>query len=126
MNGLTKTVALGATMLGLGALTGVAVSPGHDNISTAARRAPVEVRTQVIRRTIRIHRRARPAKQPPAHAAPPPAPLAAPAPQPVVVPQAVATPPAAVAPHKPIRTRTSGAAGGVSGGEHEHESGRDD
>ena len=124
MNGLTKTVAIGATMLGLGALTGFAVSPGHDNISTAERRAPVEVRTQVIRRTIRIHRTAKPPKQPPPQVAPPTAPAPAPAPPSVVVPQTVVTHPTAAAPHKPIRTRTSGATGGGRGGE--HEGGRDD
>lgn len=123
---MIKTVAIGATMLGLGALAGVVVNNGHDNVSTAQQRPPVEIRTQVIRRTVRIHRRAKPPQQPPARLAPPASSVAAPPPRRIIVPHVVATAPVVAAPRTPIRTRTSGATGGGRGGERDHEGGHDD
>jgi hypothetical protein len=127
VNSLTKTFATGATLLGLGALAGVAMSPGHGSASTAQKPPPVEVRTQVIARTVRIHRRAKPPRQPPRPVAPPAAPPApAAAALPSVAPRQVAAQPVAPVTHKPVRTRTSGASGGHSGERDDGHEGHDD
>jgi hypothetical protein len=110
----------GAVMLvGLGGVTGFALGNRGDAATATHKPPPVEVRTQVIRHTVRIHRKPKPAKQPPRLSGPPPqapAPqvVAAAPPQPVAAPRPVAP----VGAHAPVRTRTSGAKGG---GEHEHE-----
>lgn len=120
---LTMKVAAAVMLVALGGVAGFALNANHGNAATAAHKPqPVEVRTQVIRHTVRIHRKPKPAKQPPRSAAPPPAApapqvVAAAPPQPVVAARPAAPP---VRAHTPIRTRTSGA-GGSGGGEHEHE-----
>lgn len=113
-------LAAAVALVALGGLTGFALNANHGDATTAAS-PPVQVRTQVIRHTVRIHRKAKLAKQPPPAAAPPPAApsppvVAATAPRPVV-----AAPVAPVRAHAPIRTRTSGAGGHGGEGEHEHE-----
>jgi hypothetical protein len=122
MNRLSTKLAVGVTLLSLGGLAGFAVKGNHSTVSTAAQKQPpVQVRTQVIRRTVRIHRKPK---------APKPAPRAAVGPAaapPRQVTAVVPAPPAAapVKVHAPLRTRTSGAGG--TGGEREHESeGHDD
>jgi hypothetical protein len=130
LSGLTKTLAIGATLLGLGGLAGFAVNSGHGNVSTAQKSPPVEVRTQVITHTVRIHRKAKAPKQPPRPVAAPPVPSRAP-----VVAAAPPLPPVAspqVAPrivvpvrHKPVLTRTSGASG-RHGGERDDNAKHDD
>ena len=107
-------------LVALGGLAGFALGGPHGD-TTASRQQPppVEVRTQVIRHTIRIHRKPKAPQHPPQAAAPAAAPPPA---RPVVVAQQPAAPASA-----PVRTRTSGGGGG--GGEHEHEhehEGRDD
>jgi hypothetical protein len=127
MNKLSTKLAAGVTLVSLGGLAGFAVNGNHSTASTAAhKQAPMQVRTQVIRRTVRIHRKPK---------APKPAPRAAVSPA-AAPPRQVATvvpaPPAVAAPvkaHAPLRTRTSGAGGtgGEREREHEHESeGHDD
>ena len=107
-------------LVALGGLAGFALGAPHGDATANGKRPPIEVRTQVIRHTIRIHRKPKAPRHPPRSAAP----AGAAPPRPVVVAQ---QPSAAVAPaapaHAPVRTRTSGAggAGGAEGGEHEHE-----
>jgi hypothetical protein len=117
---LTMKIAAAVMLVALGGLAGFALNPNHGDATTATKPPPVEVRTQVIRHTVRIHRKAKPAKQPPRPAAPPPSA----APSQVVAPAApqpvVAARPVAPVAHAPIRTRTSGAGAG-GGGEREHE-----
>jgi hypothetical protein len=118
--GAAALVALG----GLGA-TALNPQPGRPAIE-AARPAPVEVRTQVIHRTIRIVRREKP-KRPRPVAAPAPAPPTAKAAAVIAPPVTYAAPPPAPARTvAPLRTRTSGAGqGGSEHGDRERE-GRDD
>jgi hypothetical protein len=119
---LAMKVAAAVALVALGGVAGFALNANQGSAETATHKPPpVEVRTQVIRHTVRIHRKPKPAKQPPRPAGPPPtapAPqvVAAAPPQPVAAPRAVAP----VRAHAPIRTRTSGG-GGSGGGEHEHE-----
>jgi len=122
MNKLSTKLAAGLTLVSLGALAGFAVKGNHSTASaTAQKQPPVEVRTQVIRRTVRIHRKPKAPK-------PAPRPAAGPAAAPPRQVTAVVPAPPAAAPvkvHAPLRTRTSGAGG--TGGEREHESeGHDD
>ena len=131
------SLAAAGTMVGLGALAAVAIGAGSGEpaktVSTP-RAQPVEVRTVVVHRTIRVVRHQKPKKQ--KRVAAPPAPAVttrpvqiaqapAPAPQPTYHP--VATKPSPVS-TKPLKTATSG--GGKSGehedGDNEHEGGDDD
>jgi hypothetical protein len=121
----TRTkIAAGATLLALGGLAGVALSAESSPATGAAAKtaaAPVEVRTQVIRRTVHVIRREKPKRakhaiRPTSSAAPIPA--AAPA----SVPRVVALPAQPQQRPAPVRTRTSGASGSGSG---EHEQGDD-
>ncbi len=129
-------IAAAGTMVALGALAAVAIGAGAgEPVKTVSvpRAQPVEVRTVVVHRTIRVVRHQKPKKQKPVAA--PPAPAAAspvqiaqaPAPQPTYQP--VATRPAPAA-SKPLKTATSGAGSGHKDdggeGEHEHEGGGDD
>src|SRR3954447_5089809 len=132
MYGLKTKIGAGATLAALGGLGAVAISSGDGtSASPAAQTQPVQVRTETIRRTIRVvkhekpkhHRRPKPAAVP--AAAPAPRPVA-PAPRPAVT----AAPPAPVRPATPTRvvsapaptrhvtTRSSGSSGS---GEHERE-----
>jgi len=133
----TKTqIAAGAMLLALGGVAGAAVN-GQSSTPKAAsavvRPAPVEVRTQVVRRTIHItrHAKPRPARKPKAAvlAAPPRAAAAAPPPAystPVSAPRAVPIAATRTA-TKPLRTSTSGSSGRTGGErEREHEGGGDD
>ncbi|MFI4984626.1 MAG: hypothetical protein ACHQAV_01395 [Solirubrobacterales bacterium] len=52
--------AAGVTLAGLGALVGLAIGSGDGPKLVAQRTPPVEVRTQVIRRTINVYRREHP------------------------------------------------------------------
>ncbi len=80
MRGVQTKVAAGFSLVALGSLAGYAVGAGGDQPAhaTAAKRQPVEVRTQTIRRTIRVvkHEKPRPAPTQQTAAAAPPAPPA--------------------------------------------------
>lgn len=114
----------GAALLGLGGLAGSALAPqGPSEAARTAHAAPVEVRTVVVRRTIRVVRREHPRHRPPVAAAP--TPVAPPASSPVVR-AAVPTPaPARVRPAPPagapprLRTRASATGHGERGDDHE-------
>jgi hypothetical protein len=124
MSRIPTKIAAGASLVALGSAAGYAVgsgSAGEQRAVAAAKRQPVEVRTQTIRRTVRIVKHQRPRREPPAPPVSAPPPVA-------VVPAARSTPvaPAQAAPPQPtsstpVRTRTSGA--GSAGGEREHEGG---
>lgn len=124
MNNLSTKLIAGATLVSLGGLAGFALKDNQTTASNAAadKRPAVHVRTQVIRRTIRIHRKPKPYKPPVAASAGAPAPTQVVAAAP---PVPVATPVAPVRTNAPLRTRTSGAAGGRGEHESEHE-GHDD
>jgi hypothetical protein len=96
-------------LVALGGLAGFAAGAPHGD-ATASKQTPppVEVHTEVIRRTVRIHRKPKAPEHPPRAAAP----TAAPPARAVLIAQPPASAPA------PVRTRTSG---GGSGGEREHE-----
>ena len=71
MNKLSTKLAAGVTLVSLGGLAGFAVKDNHSTASTAAQKQPpVQVRTQVIRRTVRIHRKPKAPKPAPRAAAP--------------------------------------------------------
>jgi hypothetical protein len=136
MSPVNKKLAAGASLVALGGIAGFAVGqPGHaGTVKQAA--APVEVRTETVKRTVhvtrhekpkhkRVRRPAAPAVAPrPASAAPPaPAPpvtsapvYRAPAPAPAPRPVASVRPPVSAPTHHPVTTRTSG--GGSAGGSH--------
>ncbi len=110
----TKIVA-GASLVALGSLAGYTVGSGpaaEQQSALAQKRRPVEVRTQTIRRTVRIVKHARPPRNQPAAAPAPVAPAAGP----------VSSTPRFASPQPsgsvPVSTRTSG--GGAAGGEREH------
>ena len=132
MTGIPIKTAAGVSLVALGSLAGYAVGsgpPAEQPDAAAAKRQPVEVRTQTIHRTVRVVKRERPHRNraepaaPPAPAAapPPPAQAAAVAPSPAVAPQSAAPQPTS---STPVRTRTSGA--GPAGGEREHGDERED
>jgi hypothetical protein len=127
MSKLSTKLAAGVTLVSLGGLAGFAVKDNPSTANTAAQKqSPVQVRTQVIRRTVRIHRKPKAPKPAPraavTTAGAPPRQVAAVVPPPPPVAARVAAP---VKAHAPLRTRTSGAGG--AGGEREHESeGHDD
>jgi hypothetical protein len=121
----TRTkIAAGATLLALGGLAGVALSAEsrHATSSAATATPPVEVRTEIVRRTVHVFRHEKPKKvsTPPVRAAVP-VPAAAP---PRAVVRAVSAPAPAPSP-APVRTRTSGGSGGGKGDDGGSE-GRDD
>lgn len=129
-------IAAAGTMVALGALAAVAIGSGGEPaakaVSTPAAQ-PVEVRTVVVHRTVRVVRHQKPKKQ--KRVAAPPAPavttrpvqiaqVPAPAPQPTYHP--VATKPAPAS-SKPLKTATSGGGGEREDhGDDEHEGGDDD
>ena len=121
MRGVQTKVAAGFSLVALGSLAGYAVGAGGDQPAqaTAAKRQPVEVRTQTIRRTIRVVKHEKP------RLAPHSSPQRRPRRHPPRVTQVAAVPrtvPVAPQPSHstPVRTRTSG--GGSAGrGEREHE-----
>jgi hypothetical protein len=130
MTGIPIKTAAGVSLVALGSLAGYAVGsgpPADQPEAAAAKRQPVEVRTQTIRRTVRVVKRERPhrnraeAAAAPAAAPPPPAQAAAVAPSPPVAPRSAAPQPTG---STPVRTRTSGA--GPAGGEREHGEERED
>jgi len=131
-------IAAAGTMVALGALAAVAIGAGPDQATktvSVPRAQPIEVRTVVVHRTIRIVRHQKPKKQKRVAAPPTPAVSSrpvqiaqapAPAPQPTYHP--VATKPAPVA-SKPLKTSTSGSSGSSGhkdDGGGEHEGGGDD
>jgi hypothetical protein len=60
MRRVQTMAAAGVTLAGLGALVGLAIGSGGGQKLVAQRTPPVEVRTQVIRRTINVYRREHP------------------------------------------------------------------
>ena len=130
-------IAAAGTMVALGALAAVAIGagPGQQVKTVSVPRAqPIEVRTVVVHRTIRIVRHQKPKKQKRVAAPPAPAVTTRPvqiaqAPAPVAQPtyHPVATKPAPVS-SKPLKTATSGGASGghKDDGGGEHEGGGDD
>jgi len=130
VTGLPLKTAGGISLVALGALAGYAVGagPAGEQPAAATAKRPVEVRTQTIRRTVRIVKRERPKHDRPdpamsvASAAPAPAQQATAAT--AVAPQsAPPTNPTSPTNSTPVRTRTSGA--GPAGGEREHAEERD-
>src|SRR5687768_10981810 len=88
MNGIKTKIAAGSTLLALGVLAAFALGSGGEGASAESATQPTEVRTQTIRRTVRVRRdgsgqnrgpggggsaAAAPAARP--SAAPPPAPV---------------------------------------------------
>ena len=59
MKSMKTRIAAGATILGLGGLTGLALSAGHQKASQPVATKPL-VRTKVIRRTIHVTKHAKP------------------------------------------------------------------
>src|SRR4051794_6715194 len=119
MIGTQTRLAAGLALVALGGFAGYALGAGAGDrpaATVAAQRQPLEVRTQTIRRTVRIVKHEKPPKpkRPPAPVAPPAAaPVRVVAVRPVQQPVAAAPPvPVAVAPPvrqapAPVRTRTS-------------------
>jgi hypothetical protein len=60
MRRMQTMTAAGVTLAGLGALVGLAIGSGAGQKLVAQHTPPVEVRTQVIRRTINVYRREHP------------------------------------------------------------------
>lgn len=137
MNVTRTQIAAGGTVTALGVLAAFAIGAGTSKPATvpaAKKPAPVEVRTVVVHRTVKVVRhqkpkKAKPASAPPAPARSAPAVQIAQAPAPVQVSQ----PAPAKSYSKPLTTKSSGGASG--GGEHEsgedsdsgeHEGGGDD
>jgi hypothetical protein len=120
MHPLTATTAAVGLVVAGGA-AGVALFERPDSAgvaATAARPAPVEVRTEVIHRTVHVVRHIRPKHR---VAAPPaPAPVQAPPP-----PARAAVQAPAPRPTRPLRTHSS-ATGASHGDDGEHEGGDDD
>jgi hypothetical protein len=118
------TAALG--LLAMGGAAGAALAGRPDSVGVAAtpsRPAPVEVRTEVIHRTVHVVRHIRPKRRTVA-----PAPAIVPAPAPAPPPRqrvAVAVAPPAAAATRPLRTHSS-ATGASHGDDGEHEGGGDD
>ena len=126
MTGIPTKIAAGVSLVALGSVAGYSVGSGpagEHPVAAAAKRQPVDVRTQTIRRTVRIVKHQRPRREPPA-----PAPARGPGAGdvgrgggPCGSLDACGAPGASPQPTSstPVRTRTSGA--GPSGGEREHE-----
>lgn len=110
MKSIKTQIAAGATILGLGGLTGLALSAGHQRASQPVAAKPL-VRTKVIRRTIHVVKHAKP--KPPAGA--PPAPGAAYSTSAGVATgsSSVGSAPSSAA---PVTTSSSGAAGSAGSG----------
>jgi hypothetical protein len=116
------TAALGLLVTGGAAGAALAGRPDRAGVAaTPSRPAPVEVRTEVIHRTVHVVRHIRPKHRTAAPAAP--AAVAAPAPPPQRV--AVTVAPPASAATRPLRTHSS-ATGASHGDDGEHEGGDDD
>jgi uncharacterized membrane protein YgcG len=129
MPGMMKRthIAAGMTLGALGLLGAFAAGASTQPAVTTAKHPtppPVEVRTVVVRRTVKVVRHEKP-KQPVVHATPAAAP-----PPPVAVrpaPIQIAQTRPAYTPSKPLSTKTSGAAGsGHSGGGESEGGGGDD
>jgi hypothetical protein len=106
-----------------GAFTAVAGRPDRAGVAaTPSRPAPVEVRTEVIHRTVHVVRHIRPKRRTVAPAAP--AAVAAPAAAPPQRAAVTVAPPASAA-TRPLRTHSS-ATGASHGDDGEHEGGGDD
>ncbi len=125
-------IAAGATLVALGALGAVAVGASTPATVTPAKAPtppPVEVRTVVVRRTVKVVRHEKPKKpvvQSTPAAAAPPAPVQR-AVQVAQTQQAYVAP--APAKTKPLSTKTSGGSGGSGKGDDggsDHEGGGDD
>jgi hypothetical protein len=122
---LSTKLGAGATLLALGGLAAVAAGQAGDDHGKRAASAPVVVRTEVIRQTVRVVRHEKPKRRPHASvaalaqrrasAAPPPA--AAPTATAPLRPRVAAVAPA---PHR-VTTRTSGGHGGESDDKGEHD-----
>lgn len=117
MKRVRTRIAVGATIVGLGGLAGIALSAGHGTPAKTAALKPL-IRTEVIRRTTRVTKHAKPtgsvdaspvsaSAEPAAYYSPPP-----PASEPVTTSSSGAA-------TAPVTTSTSGAGAGE---EHEHES----
>lgn len=133
---LTRThLAASGTAAALGVLTVVALGAADGGkvkqIKAVPKAPPVEVRTVVVHRTVRVVKHAKPKKPEPV--ATPPAPAATAQPVRIVPASQTATAPAPSP--KPLSTRTSGGASGSGeresshedgGGEHEGYEGGDD
>lgn len=122
----TRTkIATGATLLALGGLAGVALSAESQQTTSSAATPtpPVEVRTEVVHRTVHVIRRekAKKVSAPPARAATP-VPAAAPSPS---VARVVSAPAPSPSP-APVRTRTSGGSSGRGSDDGHEAEGRDD
>lgn len=136
-------IAAGFALLGAGGVAGAALPVAAQRPTpVAAAPAPVEVRTQVLRRTVRVVRHERPKHLRPRRVAAPVT-ESPPAPAPAVAPP-VASAPATRAPARPLATRSSttaahrpaaplrtrssatGGRGHESDDRHEHEGGGDD
>jgi hypothetical protein len=114
MHPAATALAAGGLLLAGGA-TGAALTAGSDTPATPERRAapaPVDVRTEVVHRTVHVVRHIKPKRR----AAPATATPAVVAPRPQPVAATVARP--APRPARPLRTRSSATTGG---GEREHE-----
>jgi hypothetical protein len=121
MHPLTATAAA-VGLLVAGGAGGLALFERPDRagvVATAARPAPVEVRTEVIHRTVHVVRHIRPK-----HRIAPPAPAAVQAPAPPPQRVAVTVAPPAPRATRPLRTHSS-ATGSSHGDEGEHEGGDD-
>jgi hypothetical protein len=135
-------IAAGFALLGAGGVAGAALPVAAQRPTpVAAAPAPVEVRTQVLRRTVRVVRHERPKHLRPRRVTAPESPSA---PAPAVAPPPVASAPATRAPARPLATRASataahrpaaplrtrssatGGRGHESDDRHEHEGGGDD
>ncbi len=124
-------IAAGGTVVALGLLGAFAAGASTQPKVTSAKPPtppPVEVRTVVVRRTVKVVRHEKP-KKPVVHSTPAAAPPPAPVQQAVQVAQ---TRPVYSAPapatRKPLSTKTSGGSGGSGKGDGggEHEGGGDD
>jgi hypothetical protein len=118
--------AAGATLAGLGVLVGVAIGSGETKAKLAVQATqPVDVRTEVIRKTINVYRKAKPhhvaagpARGPGSSGAPSAGSTPAGSAAPLTRSSGAAPPAASAAPV--VSTRTSGASssGGSSGSSH--------
>lgn len=122
MNVTRTQIAAGGTVTALGVLAAFAIGAGSNEPAAAPaakKPAPVEVRTVVVHRTVKVVRHQKPKKVKPASAGSAPAVQIAQAPAPVQVSQ----PAPAKTYSKPLTTKSSGGGGGEE--EREHESGDD-
>jgi hypothetical protein len=110
------TIAAAITLVALGATSTLVLRPAADNGSPAT--APVEIRTQVIRRTVRVVRHEKPKQRPAVRgviAAGPPTPGTALAATAAAPPAGPGSPASGTVAAVPLSTRTSGSAGSSQG-----------